>query len=79
MSTDKNLINHQVVYDFLVNSSWAKGIGRNEISQSIKNSLCFGLYKDDKMIGFARVIRDYVRFAYLCDVFVIEDFRGRLR
>ena len=46
------------------------------VKRSIENSLPFGLYDNDRQIGFARVITDYATFAYLADVFVLEDARG---
>ena len=42
-----------------------------------EGSLCFGLFVDGKQGGFARVITDRTTFAYLCDVFVLEAYRGR--
>jgi GNAT superfamily N-acetyltransferase len=36
-----------------------------------------GIYDGKKQVAFGRVITDYCTFAYLCDVFVEEGFRGR--
>jgi GNAT superfamily N-acetyltransferase len=47
------------------------------VAKSIENSLCFGLFDENKQIGFARVITDYVNLAYLCDVFVLEEYQSR--
>jgi GNAT superfamily N-acetyltransferase len=47
-----------------------------EVKKSIKNSLCFGLYKNDAMHGFGRIITDYATFAYLADVFIVKKERG---
>lgn len=65
------------VHEFLRRSYWAQNIPSETVRRSIENSLCFGLFKAEKQIGFARVVTDYATFAYLCDVFVIEEFRGR--
>lgn len=47
------------------------------IERAVANSLCFGLYDENKQIGFARVITDRATFAYLADVFVLESHRGQ--
>jgi GNAT superfamily N-acetyltransferase len=61
----------------LTRSYWAYGITRETVASSIANSLCFGLFDGSAQIGFARVISDRATFAYLCDVYVSEDYRGR--
>jgi N-acetylglutamate synthase-like GNAT family acetyltransferase len=75
-STDKKRIDLDVVYLFLSKSYWAKGIPRETVARSIRNSLCFGVYKRGKQVGFARVISDYATYAYIGDVFVVEAYRG---
>jgi GNAT superfamily N-acetyltransferase len=45
--------------------------------RSLDNSLCFGLYERGRQVGFARVVTDRATFAWLCDVFVLEAYRGR--
>jgi GNAT superfamily N-acetyltransferase len=47
------------------------------VRRSLENSLCFGLYERGRQIGFARVVTDRATFAWLCDVFVLEEYRGR--
>ena len=77
ISTDRELIDLDVVHGFLTECYWAKGIPRDIVGRSIENSLCFGVYAEGKQIGFARVISDYATYAYIGDVFVLESFRGR--
>src|SRR5580693_8437254 len=77
VSTDRTLIDLDVVHGFLTECYWAKGIPREIVARSIENSLCFGMYAAGKQVGFARVISDYATYAYIGDVFVIESFRGR--
>lgn len=48
-----------------------------QLEQTIAASRCFGLYDDEHQIGFARVVTDYAAFAWLCDVFIDEAYRGR--
>jgi predicted GNAT family N-acyltransferase len=58
-------------------SYWARNIPRETMEKSIANSLGFALFHQDRQVGFARVISDYATLAYLGDVFVIPEFRGR--
>lgn len=66
----------QLIHGFLRNAYWAKGIPMDIVKKSIENSLCFGLFHDGKQIGFGRAITDRATFAYMADVFVIENYRG---
>lgn len=65
------------VHGYLSRSYWAEGIPLAVVEQAIENSLCFGVFGPDGQVGFARVITDYATFAYLADVFIIEEHRGR--
>lgn len=80
VSSDKSLLDLNVIHSFLTSCHWAKGISRELVEKSIQNSLCFGVYEvlEGKIsqIGFARVISDFATFAYLSDVFVLESHRG---
>ena len=77
VSTDKSKLDVNFIQHFLKDIYWAAGRTIEEVKTSIDNSFCFGIYLDDKQIGFARVITDYVVFAYLMDVFIIEKHRGK--
>lgn len=78
ISTDKSKLDLALVHKFLSEESyWAKNIPLETVRQSVENSLCFGVYLDEKQIGFARVISDFTTFAYLADVFVIAPYRRR--
>ena len=78
ISDDKSLLNINVIYDYLSKESyWAKDIPLAIVEKSIDNSLCFGVYCNDVQIGFARLITDKATFAYLPDVFIVEQFRGK--
>ncbi|RMG87235.1 MAG: N-acetyltransferase, partial [Bacteroidetes bacterium] len=58
-------------------SYWAKNISFETVRDSLQDSLCFGLYESGRQIGFARLVTDFATFAYLSDVFVLENQRGR--
>jgi GNAT superfamily N-acetyltransferase len=78
IDTNANRIDAVLVYRFLSGESyWAKDRSLAEVKKSIENSLNFGLYKKDAMIGFARIITDYVSFAYLADVFIVKEEQGK--
>jgi GNAT superfamily N-acetyltransferase len=64
------------VYDFLSSSYWAKTRPREYTDMAFTNSLVFGMYEGNRQIGMARVVTDFCIVAYLCDVFIHEDFRG---
>jgi GNAT superfamily N-acetyltransferase len=76
ISTDPSRIDIALVHRFLTTSYWAKGIPEATVRRSIEHSLCFGVYRGPRQVGFARVVSDYATFAYLADVFVVEEFRG---
>lgn len=76
ISTDKNKLDVAFIQDFLKDIYWAAGRTIEEVQTTIEHSFCFGIYLDDQQIGFARVITDYVVFAYLMDVFIDEKHRG---
>ncbi len=76
ISTDPSKIDLDAVHAYLVRSYWAEGIPRQIVERSIKGSLCFGMYEGVKQIGFARVITDRATFAYIGDVYILEEYRG---
>ena len=77
ISTDRNRLNFEVIHQFLTNSYWAKGRTIEEVKRSIDNSLNFGVYLEGEQIGFARICTDYTVFAYLMDIFILPEHRGK--
>nr|WP_086938657.1 GNAT family N-acetyltransferase [Thaumasiovibrio occultus] len=78
ISTDKKHLDIDVIYDFISASYWASGIPKHTLEKAISNSFCFGVYDShDSQVGFARLITDRATFAYLADVFVLENHRGK--
>jgi len=69
-------MNIDLIHSFLTRSYWAEGISKEIIRRSIEGALCFGVFENDKQVGFARMITDRATFAYLADVFIIEEYRG---
>lgn len=78
ISDDTARLNIKLIHEFLSTESyWAIGRDIETVERSIKNSLPFGVYKDGKQVGFARVLTDYATFAWIADVFVLKEHRGK--
>ena len=77
ISTDPARLDIDLIHTFLETSYWAKGRRRSVVERSIRNSLCFGVYLAGRQVAFPRVVSDRAVFAYLMDVFVVPEFRGR--
>ncbi|QDK83469.1 GNAT family N-acetyltransferase [Spirosoma sp. KCTC 42546] len=78
ISTDKTKLNLEVIHRYLSQEAyWCLNIPLEIVQQSIKNSLCFGVYQGESQVGFARVVTDQATFGYLADVFVLPEHRGR--
>ena len=77
ISTDKEKLNIQEIHRYLTRSTWAEGINIKTVADSIQNSLSFGVYNDNRQVGFARLITDYSTYAYLCDVYILEEYQGK--
>jgi GNAT superfamily N-acetyltransferase len=76
-SDQKERLDLKAIHHYLsIESYWAKGIPFATVKRSIENSLCFGIYKDQEQVGFARWITDKATFAWLCDVYVKQNYRG---
>jgi GNAT superfamily N-acetyltransferase len=82
ISTDKSKLQLDIIHDYLSKKSyWAEGIPMQTVQKSIENSLAFGVYLQAentlKQVGFCRIISDLATYAYLADVFVLEEYRGK--
>ncbi len=77
VSCDPDRQDLDAIHAFVSRSYWAEGIPRELLARALANSLCFGLFEGGRQIGFARVVSDRATFAYLADVYVLEERRGR--
>ena len=78
ISTDKSRLDVEMIHRFLAEESyWAKTRTPEQTRTAIEHSICFGVYQGDRQIGFARVVSDQATFAYVGDVFVLDEFRGQ--
>jgi GNAT superfamily N-acetyltransferase len=77
LTADRARIDVDAVHAFLTRSFWARGISRALVAKSIEHSLCFGAFDNGAQVAFARVVTDYSTYAYLCDVYVLDEYRGQ--
>jgi GNAT superfamily N-acetyltransferase len=78
ISTDKRKLNIELIHYYLSTESyWAKNIPLQKVQRCIDHSFCFGVYKNNEQVGFARLITDYATYAYLADVFILDKYRGQ--
>ena len=76
ISTDPARLDLDAIADMLTRAYWASGRSRERTERALQNSLVFGVYDGEKQIGLARIVTDCAIFAYLCDVFILEDYRA---
>jgi ribosomal protein S18 acetylase RimI-like enzyme len=74
--TDQKALDLASIHHFLSGAPWSYGLPLAKLEKALQNSLCFSLLENHKQIGLVRVITDYATYAYLCDVYVLEEFRS---
>ena len=77
ISTNPARLDLDAIHAYLVRAYWCEGIPRQTMERAMANSLCFGLFRGKDQVGLARVVTDSATFAYLCDVYVLENHRGK--
>ena len=77
VTSDRTRLDVGAIHDFLSRAYWSAGIPRALVERAIENSLCFGVFHDKEQVGFARVITDKATFAYLADVYILPEHRGK--
>jgi GNAT superfamily N-acetyltransferase len=78
ISTEQSRLDIDAMHAYLTRSYWSRGIPRETVERAARHSLCFGVYEraGGKQVGLARVVTDHATFAYLCDVYVLEEYQG---
>ena len=76
VETDPSKLDIAAIHAYLSRSYWSEGVPPEIVEKALANSLCFGLFRGADQIGLARVVTDRATYAYLCDVYVLEEFRG---
>jgi GNAT superfamily N-acetyltransferase len=77
LTDNKSRIDLDAVCALLHATYWAGDRSRDRIETSIQHSICFGLFHGNQQVGFTRAVTDYATFAWICDVVVAEEHRGR--
>jgi GNAT superfamily N-acetyltransferase len=78
ISTDRTKLDVGLIHHFLSTEAyWSKGIPLHTVEAAIVNSLNFGVYDGDLQVGYARIVSDFATIAYLGDVFILPQFRGK--
>ena len=77
VTTDPARMDLDAIHAYLVRAYWCEGIPRATVERAVANSLCFAVLHGVALVGFARVVTDSTTFAYLCDVYILEEHRGR--
>ena len=77
ISTDPSRLQLDAIHAYVTRSYWSPGVTKDVVARAIANSMCFGLYLGEAQVGFARVVTDKASFAYLADVYVLEEHRGQ--
>ena len=70
-------IDQAATHAYLTRSYWAEGIPLETVARSVAHSLCVAIRCGQDQVAFARVITDQATFAYLADVYVLEEHRGK--
>lgn len=78
ISDDRALLDRPLIHRFLSERAyWSPNVPRATVDRAIDHSLCFGVYRSGQQLGFARVVTDFATFAWLADVFIVEEERGK--
>jgi GNAT superfamily N-acetyltransferase len=78
ITTEHSAMQPEAIQKWLSEKSyWSPGISYEKVKTSVDHSYCIGIFKDGAQVGFARLVTDYVVFAYLADVYVLEEHRGQ--
>lgn len=77
ITSDPDRHNIDAIHDFLTRAYWSTGISRETVARAVRNSLSFSLFLNSHPVGFARLVTDRATFAYLADVYILEEHRGK--
>lgn len=78
VSDDPGRLDVRAIHAYLTRSYWSAGIPFELLSRAVRSSLCIGAYdRADAQVGLVRLVSDYATFCYVCDVYVLEEHRGR--
>jgi GNAT superfamily N-acetyltransferase len=78
LSDDPARLDLEAMHSYLKRAYWSEDIPLDVVERAVRGSLCVGAYDaGGAQVGLVRCISDYATFCYLCDVYVLEEHRGR--
>jgi GNAT superfamily N-acetyltransferase len=77
ITTDQSCFDLELIHGVLTKLPWAEGVTLEVVKHAMQNSLAFGIFEVDSQVGYARVVTDFTRTAWLADVFILESHRGK--
>ncbi len=79
LDDDRRRIDVAAVHAYISGESyWGRGRPREVVQRAIDGSArVVGLYRGVEQVGFARAVSDGATVAYLADVYVLREYRGR--
>ena len=78
ISDDRARLDPHAIHAYLTRAYWSAGVAFEVVERALRGSLCIGAYDDTGgQVGLARFVSDYATFCYVCDVYVLEEHRGR--
>ena len=78
ISTNNEQLDLAIIHNFISNQSyWGRGRRADTVQRALDHSLNFGVFENKQQIGFARVVTDFATFAWIADVFILEEHRGK--
>jgi len=77
VTSDRTRMDVDAIHAFLSQTYWSPGIPKTVVEKAINNSICVGAFQSGQQVAFARVVTDAATFAYLADVYVLEEHRGQ--
>ena len=77
VSDDPSRLDFDAIYEWLRATYWAADRSRETMRTAFEHSVCFGVFQNDRQVGFGRVITDRATYNYLCDIIIAPEHRGR--
>ena len=77
VSTDRRRIDQDAALALLRTTFWAAGMEPAALARAIANSVCFGVYDGEVLVGFGRAVTDLSTYAYWTDVVMADHYRGQ--
>jgi GNAT superfamily N-acetyltransferase len=77
ISTDRARMAPHAILPLLQDTHWGGGMTLEVLARAMINSVCFGVFEGNTLVGFGRAVTDLATYAYWTDVVIAENYRGR--